>query len=72
MKFNQCFFVFFYTPRHNYMGILTPHGRAALPRRLGQGEAAASPYQNHPQLLMTPSLKSLRRAPGGKTVAGRW
>jgi hypothetical protein len=38
------------------MLILTPHGRAVLPRRLGHGEAAASPYQKHPQLLMTLSL----------------
>jgi len=47
-----------YTRRHNYLRISPPLGRAALPRRLDRGEAAASPYQKHPQLLMMFSIES--------------
>jgi len=38
-----------YTRRHNYLRISPPLGRAALLRRLDQGEAAASPYQKDAQ-----------------------
>jgi tetratricopeptide (TPR) repeat protein len=45
-----------YTRRHNYLRISTPDGRAALLRRLDQGEAAAPPYQGHAQSLKTLSI----------------